>query len=181
MNRPVPFSKNAKGVLPLFLCIAAGYLLGMVIFVISKASISATLAPDMRSAFDTETPLLCLISCIGRELFPIALTFVMGFTLFAGWGAHALAFMRSALASFSSVFVLAGAYPLHIYFIHSVYSLICLIILAFCALLSCRQSALIVTEGGKSRAPDYCARMLFYAGATVILVILRHTLTAIIN
>ena len=184
MIKSAVFSKKTRDERLIFASALFGYFFGILIFTaLSKMGAPIAYA-DMSSAFDTENPAGALIRSVSIELCYILIACILGFTFFSRTCACLLCAYRACLASFSSICILSGTYPLHVYFIHSVTSLALLFFLCLCGLLALRQSSLIRASDGtelSKSALDYLARILFFAGITVILVLCRHVITALIR
>ena len=184
MIRSAIFSKKTRDERLIFASALAGYAMGILIFLALRKAGAPLIGADMTSAFDSSDPFGALVSSISTELLCAVIAYILGFTVLARVCFPFVSLSRACLASFSSISILSGTYPLYLYFIHSVYSLAVLFFLSLCGLLACRQSSLIRTSENTDLTKstlDYTARVLFFMGITAILVLCRHVITALIR
>ncbi len=183
MIKPIAFqNKSARGLMPAIFA-AVGFLAGAAVYACFNRSISGIPAPDLTSAFDTDSPFFSLISCFESELRYILIISLLGFCFFGEIAGLITLSIKAALTGFSATYILAGTYSLDIYLIHTLSSLGVLVFLCCTCRISGDFSVKYICEKNHlshKEILNYLAKCLFYCGDVFFIQLLRHILLALI-
>ncbi len=183
MTRSLIFRKLPIKAVTIPLCCALGFMLGVALFSFFGEIVPSGIQGDFTSAFESPTPFLTFISCAERELRFALILYLFGFCLFSKVGTLALLIFKSALAGFSSVFILASSHSPVLYFLHLIYSLLVIVFLSALSRSACdfSQKQSESDTGASSREIlSYSAISLFYSGGVLACLVLRHIILSFI-
>ena len=180
-NKRREFKKLIKRLMPIMFS-AAGFIAGALAGAFSGGMIPSLPAPDMSSAYGSSSPFYFTVTCISSEMKYAVLVYMLGFCTFGAPVCLIAASYRAALAGWSAVYLLKEGYPLGVYFVHSVTSLIFTALLCCLCILSIEHSERFARGGERADREQiwsYTVKCLFFGGLTVCVVIIRQLLLLI--